>query len=1154
MKRIILFSTLLSLFFLASGQQGNGDFNTLNVRNNFGPPIQDTLSLPYKLGEMRTRPQDGRSYRYNGKAIGQQRWDFMYYGPLPSVTPTLDQVLNNGSISALGFTAGPVTLGSIKVPTLGQNGSILMVAVNPDGSFTALPIPGAGTQITSINALNAAAQFLRTSFTSATTSPVWGDVTATHTLNIPLANALDTGIVTPTQIALWNGKYTLPGGGTVNQYLNGLGNLVAFPVIPDTGRFTVIGSGLMITGNPKWPDLKFTITGGGGGISSLSGDVAGTGSGAVATTIQANVVSYAKMQTATSAVLLGNPTGGTANISQITLARGLIFNGTTILVDSTQYVTNKKLNDSLRVRDSVFTVLPLYVSHGPIIDTLRAKNDSAAWNAKAIQGIPVNNAALANNFVLSYNSGTNTIVWVAQTGGGGGATNLSATRFLNFDTVYSSTGTAARLDTADPTHAGLMSVYAYNYTHHFIKIREGYFTPGVTDSVMYGVNDTLFMKGDYAGLGIKHIITRDSVTTLIDTNVVKQYTAKPGGSNTQLQYNNVGVFAGMTTIYDGTSMIFPTLTNAPSWRLGEIGYQATTDNNVIMTYNTYINGGVWIRRIADAVAGQQFLNGTIAFFQNPTGLIGSSYTPTSTLVMWNGGSSQFYGPSTDLAVASVEVVGNTSNPNLPLSLHNGTITTANVKFGVSTAGVMTITPTGAVTTHAGIINYDINRGSSYTVRTLTDKRYVDSAIAANVAAVGGYVFQFSLTNTSGTVNLVGDAASPGNSMYYGTNPSGTKGFFVLPTTPGIQAVFTKDNTLTTNTGFNLNSQFFTIYNGTFGVGHTSQSKIVFYNAASVGSWWIGRSVGNADGNDFNIFDMNANASRFSIDATGRIQIPKGLYIPDGTQGAGKVLTSDALGITSWQTLPSSTAQGIENVITTNPTLSHDNTVNTAGFRFIVNEVTGTMSVQGSTQSSMALTDAAGTNRYLIGRSPANDNAQAFFIRDLATASNPLTIDNFGVTTLTGLKTNLFTYTDGNQGAFNVLTSNVNGIASWSNMQMSVSGIGVTNSSASGGITVNSIILSNINGYRIGTSKHMWCTGQANISITSTGTIFSFNVNLTTPATGTAGPCGNGFLYSATGFIFPAYVQLLNSTTMSVAYLIPVGSYPNCTWEATFDYQ
>lgn len=61
-----------------------------------------------------------------------------------------------------------------------------------------------------------------------------------------------------------------------------------------------------------------------------------TVSGSVATAnIQNNAVTFAKMQEIATVTLLGNPTGGTTEVSEITLGNGLEFNSTTLRVPLT---------------------------------------------------------------------------------------------------------------------------------------------------------------------------------------------------------------------------------------------------------------------------------------------------------------------------------------------------------------------------------------------------------------------------------------------------------------------------------------------------------------------------------------------------------------------------------------------------------------------------------------------------------------------------------------------------------------------------------------------------------------------------------------------------------------------------------------------------
>jgi hypothetical protein len=61
-----------------------------------------------------------------------------------------------------------------------------------------------------------------------------------------------------------------------------------------------------------------------------------TPSGSVATAnIQNNAVTFAKIQEIGADTLLGNPTGGSTEVSEITLGSGLAFSGTTLLVPAT---------------------------------------------------------------------------------------------------------------------------------------------------------------------------------------------------------------------------------------------------------------------------------------------------------------------------------------------------------------------------------------------------------------------------------------------------------------------------------------------------------------------------------------------------------------------------------------------------------------------------------------------------------------------------------------------------------------------------------------------------------------------------------------------------------------------------------------------------
>lgn len=94
---------------------------------------------------------------------------------------------------------------------------------------------------------------------------------------------------------------------------------------------------------PFYIVLDDQIAGGGSGITALTGDVTGSGTGSVVTTltngavttikITNNAVTYGKFQQVAASSLVGNPTGALANAQAITLDATLKFSGTTLAID-----------------------------------------------------------------------------------------------------------------------------------------------------------------------------------------------------------------------------------------------------------------------------------------------------------------------------------------------------------------------------------------------------------------------------------------------------------------------------------------------------------------------------------------------------------------------------------------------------------------------------------------------------------------------------------------------------------------------------------------------------------------------------------------------------------------------------------------------------
>ena len=272
-----------------------------------------------------------------------------------------------GSVTSIatnnGITGGPITAtGTIGLTPI----NAFSVLANTSGStaapYFALGYSSAFGTVSNLVARDANGNTHANNFESATTGfAAVGTITltaASSRVQVPSSGSGTCTIVLPDATTLSIGHiFEINNNGsaiaTIQQ--NGGGTLITMPsgsyivviltsnsfsagqwdyhwLMPSTAKYGT--AGLTVTGT-----ITATSTIGGSNLSgtntgdqtiTLTSDVTGSGTGSFATTIASHAVTYAKMQQASTVTLLGNPTGGAANIQEITLGSGLSFSGTTL--------------------------------------------------------------------------------------------------------------------------------------------------------------------------------------------------------------------------------------------------------------------------------------------------------------------------------------------------------------------------------------------------------------------------------------------------------------------------------------------------------------------------------------------------------------------------------------------------------------------------------------------------------------------------------------------------------------------------------------------------------------------------------------------------------------------------------------------------------
>lgn len=144
---------------------------------------------------------------------------------------------------------------------------------------------------------------------------------------------------------------------------------------------------------------------------ALTGDVTTT-AGGLATTIAASAVTYAKMQNVTASRLLGNPTGSAAAPSEISLAGGLAFSGTTLTAAGALTPTSVAATGAVTSSGATSGV-GYATGAGGTVTQLTSKSTGVTLN-KASGQITMNAASLAASAVVSFTV-TNSAVAASDT-------------------------------------------------------------------------------------------------------------------------------------------------------------------------------------------------------------------------------------------------------------------------------------------------------------------------------------------------------------------------------------------------------------------------------------------------------------------------------------------------------------------------------------------------------------------------------------------------------------------------------------------------------------------------------------------------------------------------------------------------------------------